>query len=243
MTKKRFIDTKFWDDGYITELDPIEKLIFLYFITNPLTDICGIYEIPIKRIAFDTGIDKEMVSKIIERFAKDKKIYYIDGWIYVKNFPKHQVANESIKIGIEKSISLIPHQILFKIKELDTEWVQSGGRMCTESGLSKDNIKISIPTSSVKPKIFSYKETLLKWLNSPQRHIRVIAKFISLKELKFETHAQMQATLKRHLRPAVEVAKFSNNQIEEAFCKMTNNKELMKNGEWTIDTILKYLTK
>ena len=41
--KQRYINTKFWDDNYVIQLDPSEKLMFIYFITNPLTNICGIY--------------------------------------------------------------------------------------------------------------------------------------------------------------------------------------------------------
>ena len=41
--KHRYIKTKFWDDSYIIELNPHEKLLFLYLITNPLTNIAGVY--------------------------------------------------------------------------------------------------------------------------------------------------------------------------------------------------------
>lgn len=118
MAKKRYINTKFWDDNYITNLDPIEKLMFLYFITNPLTDICGVYEIPLRRMAFDTGIDKDMIIKILERFKNDDKIYYIDGWIYVKNFSKNQIINDSVQKGISRSISVVPKEILDEIDKL-----------------------------------------------------------------------------------------------------------------------------
>jgi len=37
--KKRYISTKFWDDEFIVNLDPIEKLLFMYFLTNPLTNV------------------------------------------------------------------------------------------------------------------------------------------------------------------------------------------------------------
>ena len=139
MAKKRYINTKFWDDNYVVELDPIEKLLFLYFLTNPLTDICGIYEAPIRRVAFDTGIDKDMLLKIIDRFSKDRKVYYINGWIYVKNFAKHQAVNESVEKGIERSISLVPDVILAKIKEIDTA--------CNSLGASCD-----LPKPILKPK-------------------------------------------------------------------------------------------
>ena len=76
MAKLRSINTHFWDDNYIVELDPIEKLMFLYLITNPLTTIAGAYELPLRRIAFDTGIDREMVVKILDRSNRAAAVLY-----------------------------------------------------------------------------------------------------------------------------------------------------------------------
>ena len=106
------INTRFWIDDYIANLDPIEKLLFLYFLTNPATDICGIYELPLKNIALDTGIDKEMVVKMLERFSKDGKIFYKNGWVAIKNFAKHQAMNPKVQKGIEIGLSKAPKEIL-----------------------------------------------------------------------------------------------------------------------------------
>lgn len=119
MAKKRYINTRFWDDNYISNLDPIEKLLFLYFLTNQRTDICGIYEIPLKSIAMDTGLDKEMVIKVVNRFSADNKIFYIDGWVYVKNFSKHQAVNPKIEAGIQRNLEDIPAEIKAKIEEIN----------------------------------------------------------------------------------------------------------------------------
>jgi hypothetical protein len=112
MSRQRYINTKFWDDSYIVNLDPIEKLLFIYFLTNPLTTIAGAYEISIRRIGFDTGIDKDMVLKIIERFTKDNKIIYKDGWLFIINFVKHQAVNEKIQKGIESCLKDIPQYLI-----------------------------------------------------------------------------------------------------------------------------------
>ncbi len=45
MAKYRVVNTRFWDDAYVAELSPNEKLIFLYLLTNALTTIGGIYEL------------------------------------------------------------------------------------------------------------------------------------------------------------------------------------------------------
>lgn len=115
MSKQRMIDTKFWDDNYASNLDPIEKLLFLYFLTNTSTNISGIYEIPLKKIAVETGIEKEMVSKILNRFTEDKKIFYENGWICLKNFVKNQnQKSPKVQVGIKNELNLIPKDILDK---------------------------------------------------------------------------------------------------------------------------------
>lgn len=117
MAKERMINTRFWIDDYISNLDPIEKFLFLYFLTNPSTDICGVYEIPLKTVATDTGIEIEMVKKILKRFGRDKKIFYHDGWIGIKNFSKHQKDNPSVKKGIENGLERAPKEILDRLSQ------------------------------------------------------------------------------------------------------------------------------
>jgi len=106
------VNTKFWTDNYISYLDPIEKLLFLYFLTNPATNISGTYELPLKNIALDTGLDKEMVEKILNRFSKEHKIFYYQGWVHIVNFVKHQnQGSPKVKKGIEVEQMAIPQHI------------------------------------------------------------------------------------------------------------------------------------
>ena len=121
MAKQRIINTRFWIDDYVSNLDPMEKLLFLYLITNPSTEICGVYELPIKMMAVQTGIEKEMVVKILNRFEKDKKIVHKDGWVVIINFSKHQNPNPSVIKGVERALSEIPP----KIREI-YEKIQAG---------------------------------------------------------------------------------------------------------------------
>ena len=113
MSKQRYINTKFWSDTWIAELDPIEKLLFIYLLSNEHTEICGAYELPLKYMALETGIDKEMIVKILDRFEKDDKVMYRDGWVAIRNFIKNQSTNSpKVKIGIEMSINRVPKRII-----------------------------------------------------------------------------------------------------------------------------------
>lgn len=111
MAKQRVINTKFWDDGYIAELGPAEKLVFLYVLTSPLTDLCGAYEITLRRISIDTGIRPNRLLDILAEFERAGKIIYRDGWILVRNFAKHQVKNPKVTEGIKRSLSACPDWI------------------------------------------------------------------------------------------------------------------------------------
>lgn len=154
MAKKRYINTKFWSDGYIGELEPMDRYLFLYLLTNEHTDICGIYEITFRTISFETGIDLDRLSKTMERFSNDKKIYYVDGWVCIKNFSKHQAVNDKIKIGIKRSLSEIPQQIIDKMIAYDS--------LSIDCQLLKLKLKLKLKTLGDKsPKSNPLKETTM----------------------------------------------------------------------------------
>jgi hypothetical protein len=137
----RIVSTRFWDDTFIADLEPVEKLLFLYFLTNPRTNISGVYEISVKRIAFDTGIDKEMVLKIIERFSKANKIHYIDGNIVINNFLKYQATkSKKVKKGIIRELENQNPELLKKILKLDTLLIPYlNGMDILSRGMDKQN--------------------------------------------------------------------------------------------------------
>jgi len=163
MAKSRMINTKFWDDNYTSDLDPIEKLMFLYCLTNTSTNISGIYEIPLKKIANETGIDKDMVMKILKRFEKDNKVFFVDGWMGIKNFIKNQnQRSPKVKRGIEIELENAPKKITSLVfsKGIDT---LSHSNTNTNSNINTNLIKqntISEETSQDIPEIIKAFEVI-----------------------------------------------------------------------------------
>jgi len=93
MANRQF-DDNFWRDAYIAELATDEKMLFSYCITNPCLNIYGIYEIPLRLIALDTGIPKDRVLTIIEKLSRDGKIsYHNEKYIIIHNWHKYQSYN------------------------------------------------------------------------------------------------------------------------------------------------------
>lgn len=111
MGKQRVVHDSFWDDPYITGLDPSEKLLFLYLLTNTQCNVAGIYEVENRRVAFDTGFEIKTVELILKRFVKDKKILRYKNWIIILNFGKHQAVNPNIMKGAERIIKDLPSEV------------------------------------------------------------------------------------------------------------------------------------
>lgn len=88
--KTRIIHTKFWKDDYIVSLTSEEKMMFIYFITNEYVNILHLYYLPDRVILFDTGIDRGMLDLIKQKFQNDKKIYFKDGWVFLRNAHRYE---------------------------------------------------------------------------------------------------------------------------------------------------------
>ena len=113
MAKRNCIETSFWDDVYIVELQTDEKLLFIYLLTNTLCHHSGIYEISLKRISFDTGLHLDRVIQILQKLEQDNKIKYQDGYIAIRNYILHHSLNPNMEKGIIKELIDIPQALIY----------------------------------------------------------------------------------------------------------------------------------
>ena len=118
MAVQRYISSSFWSDDWIDSLTVKEKLIYLYLLTNDSTSISGVYKLTVKRIKDDTGIAREEITDILQKFAADKKAYYVDEYIILPNWLKHQhLNNESVKLGTIRALKALPRHIIAFLRE------------------------------------------------------------------------------------------------------------------------------
>ncbi len=121
MADYRTISSGFWNDPYIEELQPQEKLLYIYLFTCPHTNNAGILHISFRKMAFETGIDD--VTPLIDKFSDDGKLFECEGYFWVVNFIKHQ-SSTSPKIiqSIGKALNSVPvplaDRVLTHYKEL-----------------------------------------------------------------------------------------------------------------------------
>lgn len=113
----RSLNTKIWSDEWFEQLSQQEKLVWIYLLTNPYTNMLGIYKITIKRIAFDTGITIETVSKCLKGFEMVKKCIYNNGYIILPNWMKNQRMNPNMVKSARSIYEQLPEVV---INELDS---------------------------------------------------------------------------------------------------------------------------
>jgi len=144
--KLRSVNTRFWEDTFIEELSISEKLLFLYLLTNSQTNILGIYEISIKRISYDTGLNKETVQKAFERFGKVQKAYFKDNFVILPNFLKNQRLNSNMKTGVANIFNELPNWLKESVLNDDSKGLgnDSKGFETILNGLVKYEIEIEI---------------------------------------------------------------------------------------------------
>lgn len=121
MSTQRYVSTSFWDDSFVQDLTPQEKLLFLYLLTNPLTNVAGIYKITIRRMVFDTLIDRNEVQAILKKFSDAKKAYLVGEYVVIPSWPKHQQyeIRPNIRKGIERVLDELPKDVLETVAGLD----------------------------------------------------------------------------------------------------------------------------
>jgi hypothetical protein len=221
MSKLRSVSTAFWSDPFIEDLTPNEKLLYLYFITNEKTNMLGIYEVSIKKISFETGITKETVSKALEVFERLNKVKYIDNYIILTNFLKHQHFNTNMmKSAIDCYIDLPKTLkdstlILDKNNPLESFQTLSNALLMVRKVEVEYELEIEVKDEKEK-EIF-----LAKNFEKNEHHLQ---KYI-LENLKIVSKMKEQMTFE-HCEKIIE--KYGLELVNKKLLAMENYKELLK---------------
>ena len=75
----RNISLTFWTDAKVDDdFTPHEKYLYLYFLTNPHTNICGCYQIAQNQMTRETGLEWPEVEQLISRMQDVHKVLRYD---------------------------------------------------------------------------------------------------------------------------------------------------------------------
>lgn len=113
----RKINTTFWSDPFICDLDPDKKLFYLYLLTNERTKQCGIYDISKRQISFDLSIDLKIVTENINFFTKNNKIMFSENTneIAIRNWNRFNGSTSpKVVTCVESELKLVKNRVLIE---------------------------------------------------------------------------------------------------------------------------------
>jgi hypothetical protein len=109
MANYRQIHVSIWKDEWFLDLEPAEKLLFIYLFSNEATSLAGIYKLPMKVIEFETGLDRKFIEDTLSKFQLVGKALYENGIVWVTNMRRyHETKSSKVQTRILSDIALIP---------------------------------------------------------------------------------------------------------------------------------------
>lgn len=137
------VNTRFWSDSWVRKINPLDRYLFIYLLTNERTNISGIYELPIEFMAFESGIDeRDLTKSMLPKL--EPKVYYFNGYVILPKFIKHQnQKSPQVQKGIIRELEEIPEEILHKA-------IEYGYPIDTLSHLTKLNLTLTKPNQTKK---------------------------------------------------------------------------------------------
>ena len=111
MSEYRQVHRSFWESGSVETLDPIEKLLYLYAICGPTSNMEGIYKLTLKRAAFETGIDRDMVEQLFGRLETARLAGWLDGWCCVTQATVHMPTGPQMLKHAKSLYASVPEHV------------------------------------------------------------------------------------------------------------------------------------
>ena len=109
MANYRQIHVSIWKDEWFLDLEPDEKLLFVYLFSNESTSLAGIYKLAFRVICFETGLSAEEVTATLDKFMQADKAYYEDGIVWIPNMRKyHETKSPKVRTRIVEDVLSLP---------------------------------------------------------------------------------------------------------------------------------------
>jgi len=167
---------QFWEDDFILDLKKDEKYLYFYLLTNPKTNLWGIYEISLKVMEFHLDMKSDQILKLIDRLQLSDKIIYSKetNEIVIRNWLKYNFNPSPLVVkNIENGLKTIKNQNLIQyLYGIDTLSIQYQYPINTLS-IPRDTVIESLKSlSSLKEK--DLKEDIKEYSSLKDLYIGVI---------------------------------------------------------------------
>lgn len=107
--KSRPFHPQFWKDDYILNLDPLEKLLFNFFISNENRSLTPYYEVSPILVKTYTGLKGDFIEKCKAKFQQDGKFIFWGNWVFVVNGSRYeQYTGEKLQPAVDRELACVP---------------------------------------------------------------------------------------------------------------------------------------
>jgi uncharacterized protein YehS (DUF1456 family) len=165
------IDTDLWnDDDIIADFTAEDKYFWLYLLTNPHNNICGVSKYSPALMARDMGLHKDTIINLLYRFEKVHNRLYVDkktNEILILNWSKYNwTKSEDFLKTIEKQLkdvksAEIQKILIEKINEKQGKTVLRPSQEGTNS-ITNTNYYSILDNYNFSAEV---KDSIIKWLN------------------------------------------------------------------------------
>lgn len=144
------IDTELWNNEDIVEYFTAEDRFFwLYLLTSPHNNICGVFKNSPALIARDMGLHKDTIVNLLYRFENIHKLIYIDketNEILILNWYKFNWTSSSKLLSlIEKEKKTIKSSMIKKMLDERIDFVKAKKDEIVDSNEQAEDDTLSIP--------------------------------------------------------------------------------------------------
>lgn len=228
MALRRLFSLKIVDSDSFLDMPLSSQL--LYFQLGMRADDDGFVN-PRKIMRMINASDDDLKILLSKRFL----LSFENGVVVIKHWLIHNTIQKD-----RYTPTLYAEQkklLLVKENGAYSECKQNDNILISEVKLSKDKISKKIVAKSDIP--FSLKEEIKKLEDSPRRDLNIIALYFDVRKPDLQNREQFNQALKRHLKPAGALKSFTDQQI----LKAVDYAKKEYKDIWTIETLLKILTK
>lgn len=129
MAGYRQFHKSFWKDSWVLGLRPTQRLLFIYLFTNERSELSGIYELPLRAVAFETGLPLKMIKESLRYFAQSGKVAYDFEtsyvWVYkLLHYNARNTGSIKIRKHLERLMDDLSEACPFK-----AAWLEAHGRL------------------------------------------------------------------------------------------------------------------
>jgi hypothetical protein len=109
MSIYRQIHTRIWQDAWFLDLLPEEKLLFIYLFSNEHAALCGLYELALKTMSFETGLRTDAITLALHRFEEAGKAFHEAPYVWVPNLRRYnESTSPKVAAKIASELAQVP---------------------------------------------------------------------------------------------------------------------------------------